>query len=116
MCLQEAAKGGAHTAAAEEDGWEEVGPRNQTARVNTTSFTQSPITAIFGGQIRSTVLARGTKTASVTMQPFHSLQLDIQACPWSCLASHTVNKAVAFTHDTDFGLQHATLDAARGRG
>lgn len=68
----------------EDEGWEEVGPRNQTARVQETAFTQSPVTAIFGGSIRSTVSTRGTKSASVTTQPFYSLQLDIQVHPCRC--------------------------------
>ena len=42
-----------------------------------TSFSESPITEIFGGELRSAVHRQGAKE-SATMEPFFSLQLDIQ--------------------------------------
>lgn len=60
----------------EDDGWETVGPRNRPTVVRTQSFAPSELSAIFGGQLRSVVKARGNK-ASATVQPFLLLHLDI---------------------------------------
>ncbi|EYU35920.1 hypothetical protein ABFS82_14G220000 [Erythranthe guttata] len=60
------------------DNWETVGPRNKTAITRTQSFVPSKLSAIFGGQLRSVVKARGNK-ASATVQPFLLLHLNI--CP-----------------------------------
>ncbi|KAA8549818.1 hypothetical protein F0562_001502 [Nyssa sinensis] len=62
----------------DDDDWETVGPRNKTAITRTLSFIPSKLSAIFGGQLRSVVKARGHK-ASATIQPFLLLHLDI--CP-----------------------------------
>ena len=48
-----------------------------------TTFSESPITEIFGGELRSAVHRQGAKE-SATMEPFFSLQLDIQvSLPYS---------------------------------
>ncbi|PIA46339.1 hypothetical protein AQUCO_01500100v1 [Aquilegia coerulea] len=60
----------------EDDGWETVGPKNKTAVTRTQSIAPSELSAIFGGQLRSVVKARGNK-ASATVQPFLLLHLDI---------------------------------------
>ncbi|KAF8376820.1 hypothetical protein HHK36_031507 [Tetracentron sinense] len=60
----------------EDDDWETVGPKNKSAVTRTQSFIPSKLSAIFGGQLRSVVKARGTKD-SATVQPFLLLQLDI---------------------------------------
>ncbi|XP_065018052.1 ubiquitin carboxyl-terminal hydrolase 24-like isoform X1 [Musa acuminata AAA Group] len=60
----------------EDDGWETVGPKNRSAFTRTQSFFPSRLSAIFGGQLRSVVKARGNK-ASATVQPFLLLHLDI---------------------------------------
>ncbi|KAK6144066.1 hypothetical protein DH2020_020886 [Rehmannia glutinosa] len=62
----------------EDENWETVGPRNKTAITRTQSFVPSKLSAIFGGQLRSVVKARGNK-ASATVQPFLLLHLNI--CP-----------------------------------
>eukprot|EP00252_Welwitschia_mirabilis_P001757 TRINITY_DN11699_c0_g1_i1.p1 TRINITY_DN11699_c0_g1~~TRINITY_DN11699_c0_g1_i1.p1 ORF type:complete len:609 (-),score=128.46 TRINITY_DN11699_c0_g1_i1:109-1935(-) len=62
----------------EDDEWETVGPRNQTAVTRTQSFMESKLTRIFGGELRSVVKSRGNK-ASATIQPFLLLHLDICA-------------------------------------
>ena len=61
--------------------WLEVGPKNKTAVTRDVRIEgkESPISKIFGGRLRSVVKAQGLK-ASVTLQPFHSLQLDISVC------------------------------------
>ncbi|KAF8403724.1 hypothetical protein HHK36_011828 [Tetracentron sinense] len=61
---------------AEDDDWETVGPKNKSAVTRTQSFIPSKLSAIFGGQLKSVVKARGNK-ASATVQPFLLLQLDI---------------------------------------
>ncbi|KAK9273904.1 hypothetical protein L1049_018716 [Liquidambar formosana] len=60
----------------DDDNWETVGRKNKTAVTRTQSFFPSKLSAIFGGQLRSVVKARGSK-ASVTIQPFLLLHLDI---------------------------------------
>ena len=62
------------------DDWLEVGPRQRSAvtRSSGHSHTSSPITKIFGGQLRSELRVPGNKT-SVTLEPYQPLQLDIGA-------------------------------------
>lgn len=43
----------------EDDGWETVGPKNKSAVTRTQKFMPSQLSAIFGGQLRSVVKARG---------------------------------------------------------
>ncbi|KAF9622509.1 hypothetical protein IFM89_031913 [Coptis chinensis] len=72
-------KGGSNVSllsSSEDDGWEIVGPKNKSAVTRTQSFVPSELSAIFGGQLRSVVKARGNK-ASATVQPFLLLHLDI---------------------------------------
>ncbi|KAG6557232.1 hypothetical protein Mapa_001159 [Marchantia paleacea] len=60
-----------------EDGdWEMVGPKNRTSVTRTHQFSESAVTDIFGGQLRSVVKTKGNK-ASATVQPFLVLHLDI---------------------------------------
>uniref|UniRef100_A0A2I3SSD3 Ubiquitin carboxyl-terminal hydrolase n=1 Tax=Pan troglodytes TaxID=9598 RepID=A0A2I3SSD3_PANTR len=61
-----------------EDEWEQVGPRNKTSVTRQADFVQTPITGIFGGHIRSVVYQQSSKE-SATLQPFFTLQLDIQS-------------------------------------
>ncbi|KAK6933903.1 Peptidase C19, ubiquitin carboxyl-terminal hydrolase [Dillenia turbinata] len=49
----------------EEDEWETVGPKNKSAVTRTQSFVPSELSAIFGGQLRSVVKARGLDIESV---------------------------------------------------
>lgn len=43
----------------EDDNWETVGPRKKTAITRTQSFLPSELSAIFGGQLKSVVKAKG---------------------------------------------------------
>jgi ubiquitin carboxyl-terminal hydrolase 10 len=63
-----------------QDDWLEVGPRQRSAvtRSSGHSHTLSPITKIFGGQLRSELKVPGNKI-SVTLEPYQPLQLDIGA-------------------------------------
>ncbi|KAN0060933.1 hypothetical protein ACQY0O_006667 [Thecaphora frezii] len=60
-----------------EEGWMEVGQKGKTAFTRTTSTSDSPITRIFGGKLRSVLKCPGAKD-SVTLEPYQPLQLDIQ--------------------------------------
>ncbi|KAJ8249219.1 hypothetical protein GJAV_G00232460 [Gymnothorax javanicus] len=61
-----------------EDEWEQVGPRNKTSITRQADFVRTPISDIFGGHIRSVVYQHSSKE-SATLQPFFTLQLDIQS-------------------------------------
>lgn len=61
-----------------DDEWEQVGPRNKTSITRQADFIHTPITDIFGGHIRSVVYQQSSKE-SATLQPFFTLQLDIQS-------------------------------------
>ncbi|KAL8277771.1 hypothetical protein RQP46_009893 [Phenoliferia psychrophenolica] len=62
---------------AEADSWLEVGSKGRTATTRTTETRESPITRIFGGQLRSVLRCSGQKD-SITLEPYQRLQLDIQ--------------------------------------
>ena len=66
--------------AADENGWLEVGPKQRAAitRSSGAIATESPITKIFGGKLRSELRVPGMKN-SVTLEPYQPLQLDIGA-------------------------------------
>lgn len=61
-----------------EDEWLEVGRRQRAAVTRSSGYstTSSPITKIFGGQLRSELRVPGKKS-SVTLEPYQPLQLDI---------------------------------------
>ncbi|EKD20930.1 putative ubiquitin carboxyl-terminal hydrolase 10 [Drepanopeziza brunnea f. sp. 'multigermtubi' MB_m1] len=65
---------------AKENGWLEVGPKQKAAvtRSSGTISTGSPVTKIFGGNLRSELRVPGLKD-SVTLEPYQPLQLDIGA-------------------------------------
>ncbi|KAL2849988.1 hypothetical protein BJX68DRAFT_92144 [Aspergillus pseudodeflectus] len=60
------------------DGWMEVGHKQKSAVTRSSGHiaSESPITKIFGGKIRSEFRVPGNK-ASVTLEPYQPLQLDI---------------------------------------
>ncbi|XP_006815634.1 uncharacterized protein LOC100378663 [Saccoglossus kowalevskii] len=62
----------------DEEEWEQVGPKNKSSITRAANFSKSPISEIFGGQMRSAVHQHGSKE-SATLQPFFTLQLDIQS-------------------------------------
>lgn len=62
----------------EDDEWEQVGPKKKAVVTRVADFTKSPIYNIFGGQMRSALHQHGARE-SATLQPFFTLQLDIQS-------------------------------------
>ncbi|QRV74931.1 ubiquitin carboxyl-terminal hydrolase [Ceratobasidium sp. AG-Ba] len=65
--------------AEDENGWLEVGKKNKATVTRTTRATESAITKIFGGKIRSVLHTPGASKDSVTLEPYQPLQLDIQS-------------------------------------
>lgn len=70
----------AKSPATDEGGWLEVGPKQRAAitRSSGAIVTESPVTKIFGGKLRSELRVSGKKN-SVTLEPYQPLQLDIGA-------------------------------------
>lgn len=66
--------------ALEDGGWLEVGPKQRAAITRSSGAipTESPVTKIFGGKLRSEFRVPGMKN-SVTLEPYQPLQLDIGA-------------------------------------
>ncbi|XP_072277897.1 ubiquitin carboxyl-terminal hydrolase 10 isoform X2 [Pyxicephalus adspersus] len=67
-----------HEGEGSDEEWEQVGPRNKSSVTRQADFVQTPITDIFGGHMRSVVYQQSSKE-SATLQPFFTLQLDIQS-------------------------------------
>ena len=63
-----------------EEGWMEVGHKQKPAitRSSGAFLTESPVTKIFGGKLRSELKVAGSKN-SVTLEPYQPLQLDINS-------------------------------------
>lgn len=64
-----------------DNGWLEVGPKQKAAITRESgdlNSSPSPVTRIFGGQLRSELRVPGQKN-SVTLEPYQPLQLDIGA-------------------------------------
>jgi len=61
-----------------DDEWEHVGRNNKSANLRKTSTSETFITRLFGGVLRSSVHHEGAKESAM-LQPFFTLQLDIQA-------------------------------------
>lgn len=96
------------TPPAEESGWLEVGPKQKHATTRTTEIIESPITKIFGGNLRSVFSVPGL-TKSVTLEPYTPLQLDIQ--------SPEVRSVVdALTHLTTPEKIHGDFKSPKGPG
>ena len=70
----------AGSSSTKENGWLEVGPKQKAAvtRSSGTITTSSPLSKIFGGNLRSELRVPGLKD-SVTLEPYQPLQLDIGA-------------------------------------
>ncbi|CAA21806.1 Ubiquitin carboxyl-terminal hydrolase [Schizosaccharomyces pombe] len=62
----------------EASGWTEVGKNKKPVIARSATVERSPISQIFGGQLRSTLRVPSARD-SVLLEPFQPLQLDIQA-------------------------------------
>lgn len=60
--------------------WKEVGKRNKLNSTRRVDLVDSPITQIFGGQMRTVVWSgpSASKASSIIIEPFHCLNLDIR--------------------------------------
>ena len=90
----------------DEAGWLEVGPKQKASTIRTTEISESPITKIFGGNLRSVFSVPGLRP-SATLEPYTPLQLDI----------HTpdVNSVVdALKHLTIPEKMHGDFKSPRG--
>lgn len=76
--LQEVASVGVKEEPDVTDEWLEVGKKQKTAVTRTSTVTDSPMSRIFGGTMRSILRIGGAKD-SVTLEPYQPLQLDIQS-------------------------------------
>lgn len=83
------------TAEGADEDWLEVGQKGRTATTRTTETSASAITRIFGGQLRSVLRCPGQKD-SVTLEPYMSLQLEIQSPH-----VQTVTDALSFISHTE---------------
>ncbi|KAI4220786.1 MAG: hypothetical protein L6R36_007371 [Xanthoria steineri] len=93
-----------------DNGWLEVGPKQKAAitRSSGTILTESPITKIFGGKLRSELRVPGMKN-SVTLEPYQPLQLDIGA-------PHVHNIVDALKGLTHSETLHGDFNSPRGPG
>jgi ubiquitin carboxyl-terminal hydrolase 10 len=96
--------------AADEGGWLEVGPKQRAAitRSSGAIATESPVTKIFGGKLRSELRVPGMKN-SVTLEPYQPLQLDIGA-------PHVSNIIDALKNLTKPETLHGDFNSPRGPG
>jgi len=87
-----------------ENDWFEVSHRQRTAvtRASGDSTVSTPITKIFGGQLRSELRVPGMKN-SVTLEPYQSLPLDIHQAEIRTIvdALHQITRPETLTGDWD---------------
>lgn len=90
--------------------WHEVGPKQRAAitRSSGAITTESPVTKIFGGKLRSELRVPGMKN-SVTLEPYQPLQLDIGA-------PHVSNIIDALKGLTKPETLHGDFNSPRGPG
>lgn len=95
---------------AQDGGWLEVGPKQRAAitRSSGAITTESPVTKIFGGKLRSELRVPGMKS-SVTLEPYQPLQLDIGA-------PHVSNIVDALKGLTKPETLHGDFNSPRGPG
>ncbi|KAI9790491.1 MAG: hypothetical protein M1833_001930 [Piccolia ochrophora] len=93
-----------------ESGWLEVGPKQKAAVTRSSGLiaTESPITKIFGGKLRSELRVPGLKN-SVTLEAYQPLQLDIQ----SPQVNNITDALKGLTHSE---VLHGDFNSPRGPG
>lgn len=90
---------------AADNGWLEVGPKQKasiTRESGDLNTSPSPLTHIFGGQLRSELRVSGLKN-SVTLEPYQPLQLDIGAPQINNITDALRNLTKPETLTGDFG-------------
>ncbi|KAK4691847.1 ubiquitin carboxyl-terminal hydrolase 10, partial [Lecanoromycetidae sp. Uapishka_2] len=94
----------------QDGGWLEVGPKQKAAVTRSSGViaTESPVTKIFGGKLRSELRVPGMKT-SVTLESYQPLQLDIGA-------PHVSNIIDALRGLTKPETLHGDFNSPRGPG
>jgi len=104
---------GAQDADAEDgdESWTEVGLKGRTATTRQTETRESPITKIFGGQLRSLLRCPGQKD-SITLEPYQRLQLDIQPDSVRSIEDALANLAVPEPLP-DYTFRGARADATK---
>lgn len=93
------------TSPTSENGWLEVGPKQKAAitrEAGDLNSSPSPLTHIFGGQLRSELRVSGLKN-SVTLEPYQPLQLDIGAPQINNITDALRNLTKPETLTGDFG-------------
>lgn len=110
LAIDEAKSVDGESIPSEESGWLEVGPRQKTAVTRSSGIvsTESPISKIFGGKIRSELRVPGAKN-SVTLEHYQPLQLDIGS-------SDVKNIVDALKGLTRSEMLHGVFDSPRGPG
>jgi ubiquitin carboxyl-terminal hydrolase 10 len=95
-------------------GWHEVGPKQRAAVTRSTgeSNADSPITKIFGGQLRSELRVSGSKT-SITLEPYRPLQLDIGAFDVNNIVDALKGLTKSETLTGDFGTKGHNTSATK---
>ena len=96
-----------------ENGWLEVGPKQKASitRSSGTTVSDSPVTKIFGGKLRSELRVPGLKN-SVTLEPYQPLQLDIGAPQISNITDALKNLTKPETLHGDFNSPRGPNTAA----
>lgn len=64
--------------AEDDDEWTVMGPKNKGSVTRRADFGRSPISDIFRGQLRSRIQRAGHQQSTDNVQPFFTLQLDIE--------------------------------------
>ena len=64
-----------------------IGPKNKGCVTRTTTYSKTPVSNLFLGLMRSALHHAGAQSTA-TLQPFFSLQLDIQVRPDSNCSVH----------------------------
>jgi len=62
----------------DDEDWQVIGPKNRGCVTHTTTYSKTPVSNLFLGLMRSALLYSGAQSTA-TLQPFFSLQLDIQS-------------------------------------
>lgn len=94
------------------DGWLEVGKKQKTNVVRKAESTETAITRLFGGTIRSVLHTPGQKD-SVTLEPYQPLQLDIQDASVLTIVDALKGLSVPETIPVFNSVRKETVDATK---